>query len=119
MEYIVTPGEGGASKAAFADLTPVQLTAVMKRFDRIISDSFLTDEKRHGAGFREKVLTQAEVRRRGKIIFRWFRVMRGENGFSAQQAVDLLPGALRTELDGDDFIPPPRNRLWTPEGVIQ
>lgn len=84
----------------------------------ILERSFVTDETRLGKAHRQKVHTQAEERRRGMIMMRWFRVMRCDLGYSVQKALDLIPKALRTELDGGTYEPPPKNRLWSPEGVL-
>ena len=119
MAFVITPYSSDESKTPFADLTPMQKQGVQRRMESILADSFQTDENRKGPRFRQRIQTQAEVKRRGMIMVRWFRRMRGDEGYSVQKALDLLPGAIRTELDGGVYNPPPKNRLWTPEGVIQ
>jgi len=118
MGHIITPYSPDATDTPFIDLNPLQRKAVEARLCLCLAQSFLTDETRKGKDFRKRIQTKAEERRRGEILIRWFRVMRQDEGYSLQQALDLLPRALRTELDGGQYQPPPKNRLWTPEGVI-
>lgn len=119
MGLIIKPYSINETATPFLDLSDTQKTQITLRFIKILKESFLTDERRKGKEYRQRVHTQAEERRRGMILMRWFRTMCGDLGYSTQKALDLLPRALRTELDGGNYEPPPYNRLWTPEGVIQ
>jgi hypothetical protein len=113
MEFIFEDSEKSTS-TPFIDLNHRQRSMVERQFALLLDQSFQADELRAGVEFRQRVQTEAEVKRRGKMLFKWFRIMRCDLGMSAQQAVDLLPAALRTELDGGAYVPPPKNRLWTP-----
>lgn len=118
MGIVIKPYSSDCSDIPFVDLTPMQRKGVELRIESILRESFVTDENRKGKEFRRRVQTQHEIRSRGEIVIRWLRIMRKEHGYSMQQAIDLVPRALRTELDGGIYTPPPKNRLWTPEGVI-
>jgi hypothetical protein len=50
-------------------------------------------------------MTKNDVKRRFDILAKWFKVMRGDLGWSLQRALDTLPRALRAELDGEEFVP--------------
>lgn len=59
-------------------------------------------------------ITQHETRRRFKILERWFRELRAGHGWSVASILDALPKALRAELNGQVWEPPPVPRVWTP-----
>jgi hypothetical protein len=50
-------------------------------------------------------ITQTEVKRRFFICEKWFRIMRGDCGFSLIRTLDMLPKALACELLGLPFNP--------------
>lgn len=110
-----------ASPTPFMDLLddPKEFRKLVLAFAHILRGSFITDERRRGKEYRQRIHTQAEEKRRADILGRWFRVMRGDLGFSMQLTMDQLPRALRAELDGETYEPPDKNRLWTPGGVVQ
>lgn len=118
MGILITPYSSDCSNTPFVDFTLAQRKRVEARIVCILQESFITDERRQGKEFRTRVQTGHEIRKRGAIVYKWLRIMRKEHGYSMQQAIDLVPRALRTELDGGAYTPPPKNRLWTPEGVI-
>jgi hypothetical protein len=98
-------------------LDPHQMRAVEVVVTRIVANSFHQDAARGGLQGRikgELRATEAEIRRRASICWDWFTAMRAECGFSTQHALDLLPAALRAELDGVPWIPPPPERSWSP-----
>lgn len=90
--------------SAFAELTkrPEDLQRVYKGLMATIANSFKQD------GDRGSIinLTDTEFRRRFQICEKWFRIMRGDCGYSVEKTVDFLPRALRCDLDGESFEPP-------------
>jgi hypothetical protein len=99
-------------------LDPRQMRSVELAVTRIVAQSFHEDAKK-AAGLQGRVVgevraTEREVRRRANIAWDWFIAMRAECGFSSIRAVDLLPAALRSELEGVPWIPPPPERAWRP-----
>lgn len=120
MGLIITPGPPMSDKSPFAALcdNPEQYESVAKKFMVILASSFETDRRRSGVESVGRIKTEAEIKRRAELIGKWFRIMRGDSGFTLQRTLDELPRALRAELDGKDYEPPPKNRLWTPGGVL-
>ena len=80
-----------------------------------IQESFMHDAIRHPG--RQVVGTRAEVKRRTEICLKWFRVMRGDMGYSTERALDFLGLALRTELDGGKWEPPAAVTAWGPDAL--
>ena len=65
--------------------------------------------------FKEQNITQNEIRHRFKLCEKWFRKARGEYGFSLEKTLDLMPKALRSDIEGEDFDPTKsKTKLWTP-----
>jgi hypothetical protein len=63
----------------------------------------------------QRGMTKDELRRRFRICESWIRHARGDLGFSLEKTLDLLPHALRCELDGRQFDPASlQTRIWTP-----
>lgn len=112
---IIIPGRFASEDKPFFELANGnRATAyrVMRLFERTLERSFDEDEDRHGKAFRQKVQTQAELKRRADIMARWFRTMRGELGFSVSQVEAELHRALRSDLDGVGYEPPRAGRLY-------
>jgi len=106
------------SKSPFADLlNEGQAAEVSIRFEQIIMESFATDAGREaiakGAQGRA-VVTTAEVKRRFNILADWFKVFRGDMGWSLKRCLDELPRALRAKLDGEIYVPDKR-ASWAPQ----
>lgn len=104
------------SDSAFAELVkrPEDLKFLFKSLAAVIGNSFKQD------GDRGSIisLTDTEFRRRFKICEKWFRIMRGDCGYSVERTVDFLPRALRADLDGTEFEPPKADLAgWAP-GVL-
>lgn len=83
---------------------------VAKAILDIVWKSFEDDVRRHINTLivipgREPRRTESETRRRTRICEKWIRIMRGDMGFGLEKTLDLLPHALRAELDGKDFEP--------------
>jgi hypothetical protein len=63
----------------------------------------------------QRGMTKDELAYRFKICEAWIRRARGDLGFSLEKTLDLLPQALRSELDGNAFDPEKSPlRIWTP-----
>lgn len=108
MEAIIRNKEG-----AFADLVrkPEDMQRAALGFIRAIENSFVQDRERSTLTI---LITEKEVNRRFSICEEWFRVMRGDLGYSLDRAMDFLPLALRATLDGTPFDPPTGNGGWAP-----
>jgi hypothetical protein len=119
MVAIIIPKSPGAIDRPFSDLVtkPEDLKKVIRTMTNALALSFDQDEKDHGVGFRLKIQTQQEVKRRTDILGRWFRVLRGDCGLGLIRCLDELPKALRKEINGEEYTPPEKSRLWTPEGA--
>jgi len=56
--------------------------------------------------------TTSDIRDRTLLCYDWFIRLRGDLSYGFEKAVDTLPRALRHELDGDDWTPPPADKSW-------
>ncbi len=103
-------------ETAFADSVRRldDLKLVFTGISKAISLSLEHDKKEHPLSF---VATDATIRERFAICEKWFRIMRGDCGYSVDRAVDYLPVALRTELDGGSFEPPKTGTGWSPSAI--
>ena len=112
MEIINRDKEG-----AFAELVrkPEDLPRVFIGFQRAILNSFNQDQAR---SILTVLKTEREVEYRFKVCEEWFRVMRGDMGYSVDKSLDFLPIALRCTLDKISFTPPAAGESWAP-GVLQ
>lgn len=117
MPVIIDPFHASDQQHPFAELQrdPDRMRRAVARFERILEASFAFDAQRDGADFAARINTAAERRRRAQILARWFRTLRGL-GHSVERSMDDLSRALRSELDGLDYQPPPKNRVWLPGG---
>ena len=99
----------------FADLAtnPAELGRVMSRLEEIIWASFGIDAVREQ---RVPTVTVSETKRRFEICEKWIRVMRGDMRYSWIRTMDVLPHALRCELDGIDWVPRPIEEGWAVHG---
>jgi hypothetical protein len=86
------------------DISPQQFARILLTFEGVIGKSFAVDGSR---------MTGSEVRRRYLICEKWLRTLRHE-GWSITRILDLMPRALRTELDGGTFDPGEERRVWMP-----
>lgn len=77
-----------------------QLGRVMRVMMNVVAQSFAQDKAR---------ATAAEQRRRCDLCIRLFRVMRAECGYSVTRALDEMPIALRSRLDGGTWEPSKRS----------
>lgn len=107
----------------FADLLnhPGQAGEVTEKLEAMIMESFATDAAREAIAkgtTGKAVVTGAEVKRRFDILADWFKVMRGDMGWSMSRTFDELPRALRAQLDGEIYIPDSRN-MWAPQPATQ
>jgi hypothetical protein len=118
MPVIIDPFHASDKQHPFAELSrdPARMRATMARFERILEASFAFDAQRDGTDFAARINTAAEHRRRAQILAKWFRTLRSL-GHSVERSLDDLSRALRCELDGMDYQPPPKGRVWLPGGV--
>lgn len=108
-QQIVMPNE-----KPFAELvTTDQAASVTAAFEKILLASFATDAAREAivvCGVRGKPkMTMAEIKRRFNILTKWFGILRTDLGWSVVRILDILPSALRKELDGEEFVPSNRS----------
>jgi hypothetical protein len=83
-------------------------------FTLALKAAYDEDVRRLGRFAADRLNTEFERRRRFKILAGWYQILTHEHRYSPQHAVDEIPRALRAELDGTPYAPPPANRLWTP-----
>jgi len=122
MEVLIPKPIGSATGGPFADLMlqPHQAKRAMAMFERVLRESFDHDEKVMGKAFRERVQTGSEMKRRAEKMARWFRVFRGDLGYSISRIEAEMGRALRCELDGGIYTPAPaRGSYGVPEGDTQ
>lgn len=122
MEVLIPHNFGAGVKTPFGDLLTDsrQMLRVGLMFEKELKRSFDEDERRQGKAFRERVQTQAELKRRCDIMARWFRVFRGDLGFSIARCEAEIGRALRSELDGEIYTPPASvGTFGVPEGEQQ
>jgi len=111
MEALI-PNSFRATSTPFSDmmLSPRQAMRAAKLFERVLKESFDYDEKTVGKEFRRRIQTGSEMKRRANIIARWFRVFRGDLGYSLARIEVELGSALRNELDGGKIYTPDTSR---------
>jgi hypothetical protein len=112
------PQEVKVDPAPFASTLKHEFTAarLAQIIEKAIADSFKHERERG-----ERVMVyDREVKRRSEICLKWFRIMRGDMGYSVDRVFDFLPRALRTELDGGTFEPVSASErsAWAPESVL-
>lgn len=119
---VLLPNSFQATKTPFSDmmLSRRQMARAAALFERVLRESFDTDEKHMGVEFRRRVQTGAEMKRRAQIMARWFRVFRGDLGYSLARIEAELGRALRSELEGGIYTPAPAHGSYgVPEGDTQ
>ena len=117
MVEILIPATHRSDKGhPFADLQddPQMFRRAVVRFGRTLARSFAEDAARIGAANAERLNTDSERKRRVAILAKWYRILTGDERYSPQHALDEIPRALRAELDGTPYAPPPANRVWAP-----
>lgn len=118
MEVLIQNGHR-ATSSPFAEMviSPSQALRAARLFERTLRESFEYDEKEMGQHFRSTVQTGAEMKRRAEIMARWFRVFRGDLGYSLARVEAELGNALRCELNGGLYTPSPAHRSFgVPQG---
>jgi len=117
MAEILIPARATTDRGhPFADLAadPALRALVECGMTRALSAASREDARRNGAEFARRIDTLAERRRRFGILAKWYGILTVDCRYSSQHALDELPRALRAELDGTPYTPPPANRLWSP-----
>jgi len=119
MGIVIAPSSPMSNPTPFAELLnkPEDMGRISRAFMASLEISFRVDQQRNGRAFRERIQTEPEIKRRSNILGKWFRTFRGDLGLSLVQTIDELPKALRAELDGTEYTPPEKSRLWSPEGA--
>ena len=89
---------------------------VMREFVRIVGESFKTDRDRlHSDTILLSCMhapTRAEISARTRMCYDLFMAMRHDLHWSTQRSLDMLPAALRTELDGVKWEPQVDRQSW-------
>lgn len=84
-----------------------KLQSVMARIQATVGKSFVDD------GWSRIDPTMREIRRRNLMACNWFVSLRKDLGYSTPKALDMLPKALRSSLNGEGWEPPPAEESWT------
>lgn len=115
MSTIIVPSHHRADTKPFAELAdePAKRARAVMQFAGILERSFNQDAVMHGIDFVKRHNTDTERKRRADIMGRWYRDLRNL-GYGHIQTMDEIPKALRAELDGGNYEPPERKRLWAP-----
>lgn len=95
------------SQATRAEMTLPELLAAI---NKAIAQSFREERVRGDV----PVVSDRTLRERAEMCWKWFRIMRFDCGYTADRAADFLPLALRKQLDGQAWEPPPKDRAWSP-----
>lgn len=120
MELISPKPMGQTRAGPFAQLllSDRQMKRAHCMFTTVLAKSFEEDRRRKGDWFVRRIQTRAEMKRRGQIVARWFRVFRGELGYSLSKCEIELGRALRSELDETIYTPAPAGRAYGQKGDI-
>jgi hypothetical protein len=76
---------------------------IVRAFQQIVTDSFVTHKMRQ--------ITGAEVKRRGKILEEYFRIMRGDKKWSLDRSLQEVRQALLAVLDDKEYEWPPDEQV--------
>jgi hypothetical protein len=117
MVDLILPAHMRSASHPFADLLHKKedFSRVSYAIMRALARSFKEDASRTDGLLTTH--TESEEKRRSRILFEWFRRLRGDLGYSVSSAIDELPRALRAELDGTPYEPPPKDRVRGVQGV--
>lgn len=95
---------------------PQKINLVLQAFVKIVAGSFKTDRNRLHSN---TILlspahnpTQHEIQERTRMCYDLFMAMRYDLHWSTQRSLDMLPVALRTELDGGKWEPQTNRQSW-------
>jgi len=115
MANIIIPQQHRADGQPFAELAgdTRKVREALVLFTQILAQSFNDDAVIYGVDYAKRHSTDTERKRRADIMGRWYRDLRNA-GYGHIQTMDEIPKALRAELDGGNYTPPERNRLWAP-----
>lgn len=94
------------------ELAPSRLASAI---EKAIADSYRHERARGD----KPVVSHISMKNRSDICLKWFRIMRGDMGYSVERTLDFIGLALRTELDGGQFEPVSAKlrSAWAPECV--
>ena len=102
----------------FRDLlnSPEDFNMVFESIEHTIMSSFAIDAVLNN-GIAPKI-TAALIKERWNICEKWFRIMRGDIGFSLRQTIDTLPKALACEMLDQPFEPvKDTGQGWAPMSI--
>jgi|SRR3972149_4591901 len=110
MEIITKSGE-----LPFADLVNNQddLALVARHMQGTIWNSFNIDSIVTLNPIRP---TESETKRRAQMYIKWFGILRRDCQYSLEKTLDMLPHALRCEIDGTPYEPRPAEESWGVSG---
>jgi hypothetical protein len=103
---VIVPGPFSALLSS-----PAQFAKVAEKFEEVILASFGWEAaKTHST----PTVTRSELKRRFEIVERYFRLFRGELGWSVERSLDHIGPALKSEILIGRSYEPPSNTLWAP-----
>lgn len=92
---------------------PKKLRIILDRIVAAVVETFREDRQRSGIILLSDLSpTEAEKKRRTDLAYDWFIRLRADCHYSTRKALDYLPRALRAELDGESWEPPPAEASW-------
>lgn len=92
---------------------PKKLRIILDRITAAVAETFKEDRTRSGIVLLSQISpSQAEVKRRTNLAYDWFIRLRADCHYSTRKALDYLPRAIRAELDGESWEPPPAETSW-------
>lgn len=95
-------------------ITDDKIPTVVAGVERAVAASFEADRAPgrvilvHGG----PRISRTEMKRRGELCLKVFRVLRGDLKWGVDRIVDELPKYLRAELDGVAWEPEAKRALW-------
>lgn len=119
MVHIIGASQDNTPRV-FSQMNVHQSKLLAKKYESLIAASF-NEDARQRRGLTERIVdgnhnvTINEINRRFDILKKWTEILIGDLHWTWIKTVDHLPDALRTELDGKDYVPPGNDRaMWTP-----
>jgi len=92
---------------------PATARATLERITQIVAKSFADDRQESSIILLSAQRPSAfDIKHRTNIAYDWFIRLRGDLHYSTDKALDFLPKAVRSALDGVDWEPPPATKSW-------
>lgn len=86
--------------------SPEMFSKVVRRISMVVESSFKNDL------ILRPHVTASEIKERSNLCYDLFLMMRTDLHYSTHKALDVLPTALRSELDGIPWKPSRPDRSW-------